>query len=175
MRKDESGKIILRENWFLKYFWGRNFWRWLIQKQIFTDKKEKTKKGNPKYPLNICVLFWGSVWAPFGLILTLIWAPFAFIGFYVLVGLFVGIGFFFGFPFVFVDDYCQGDQKMYHQYKRFGKDDEKKIPIVPWEIVAIGLLIWLIVRKSFLIPRQTIGFIYSASQVPNVWIVVVVI
>lgn len=175
MRKDESGKIVLRENWFLKYFWGRNFWRWLIQKQILADKKERADKGNPKYPSNICVLFWGSVWAPFGLILTLIWAPIAFVGLLMVISLFACIGFFFGFVIVFADDYYRGHKELYHRYKKFGKHDEKKIPIAPWEIAAIGLLIWLIVRKSFLFPRWIIGSTYSVLQMPVVWIVVIVI
>lgn len=87
----------------------------------------------------------------------------------ILVGLFIGVGFFFGFPIVRAKDYWRGEMKTYHHYKRYGKNDEKKISIVPWEVVAAGLFIWLVFMKNFLIPRTITMFLYST---PIVWLIV---
>ena len=61
MRK-ENGVWHIKENWFLRYFWGTNFLIFLLS-SVFQEALDE----DYKYPKTLCSLIWGSV---IGLILA---------------------------------------------------------------------------------------------------------
>ena len=164
MKKDANGRIVLKENFFLKYLWGTNFWRFMMNKTF----RWNLIKNNPLKPKNLCSLFWGSVLvAPLCWIFTI---PLALVFFILVVMLFgclcltSAISFLFGFmmvSFLHPERYqYHHSEKMFefHPYRRYGRGDEKRMLIAPWYIWLPTLLVWLLIKKNFLIPRTIINF-----------------
>ncbi len=63
----------------------------------------------------------------------------------------------------------------FHPYKRYGKNDEKRMKIVPWQIVLPTLFIWWMIATSFSVPRTIATGTYSAIASSIFWFVVMVI
>ncbi len=116
----KDGVWHIKKNWFLKYVWGLNLYR-------YPDER--------KYPNNLCSLCRGSsllgmVFLPIVLCIIIVLSCFYFVVIVVVV--------FFGF--YFSPEYNIGYKKI--QWK--GK--MKRIPIAAWEICVVGGVIYLLVK-----------------------------
>jgi len=158
MRRDKLGRIVFREKnfkimvTFLKYFWGANLFRFLIPRVYKLTIVGGLYPEKPHYPKNIWILIWGSVLGvvfclPTALILSLFILLVAGIlgWFFALVA--VIVGFLLGFVF----DFRKKSRDAFHPYRTYGKRNEKRLPLAPWHIWLPALVIWLLIRKDFLI------------------------
>ncbi len=171
MKKNESGMFVFKEGFFVKNFWGRNMCD-MVGCFLLGGGRDIS------YPKNLCILFWGTVFAPFAWILAL----FVLSPIIVLLGFLCYLfAFFFGFmPVLCKKEYHLRKAKkmnpiLCHDYKRYGEKDEKKILFVPWEICSLLVIIWVIFKNNFSFPRGTAVTVFALVTSYIVWIVIGVI
>ncbi len=126
-------------------------------------------RKKPRYPKNLCSLFWGSVLgAPLCWFFTILWALIVLLFWaivYAVVLLVGAVGFLFGFVFTLSGEYPE----LFHPYRFYGKRDEKRMPVAPWHIWLPALLIWLFVMKDFLIAKSIAKlFVWLFGQI--IWV-----
>jgi hypothetical protein len=144
MKKDACGRIVMKENFFLRYFWLMNLINF-IGSLLF--------KGNrpfePSYPKNRCTRFWGFVLMPviWAVALVCLFAYLMLMAFVItILSLLVLIIFPFGFAIVWPwheEKYIhyQRNKPFIHPYRRYGLRNEKKFP-APWWFWLPVLLVW---------------------------------
>lgn len=166
MNKDADGNIVMKENFWLRYFWGTNLIKF-IESLLF----KISSPFEPNYPRNRCTLFWGFILAPVLWIIVLVLGS-------IVLGL-LAIGYFcfaivyffttlviFPFGFVLV---CPWRRKKYilyhnympfqfHPYRRYGLNDEKKFPAL-WWLWLPALLIWPFRGEYFYVLKGAVNFI----------------
>lgn len=175
MKKDRLGRIVSNEeNFFLKYLWGANFWRFLVQGiwNLLAIKYPGDDAKKPSYPKNTCSLLWGTFpGAPLCWALTLFCSPFC-LSLGLVIWCIIIIAFLFGFVGDFRADKYRGfyeKDKTFHPYMKYGRWNEKRLPIAPWYIWAPALLIWLLIIKDFMVSKYIAGvFVLLSRQI--VWV-----
>lgn len=162
MKKDENGNIVIKDNFFLRYFWFLNFIMF-VGALLFKEQRP----FEPSYPGNRLTWFLGFALIP------IIWAIalFAFFLFLMITcyGFFIYLClalFIFPFGFVIVWPWnekkyinCKTDRPSIHPYRRYGLNDEKKFP-APWWFWLPTLLIWPFKGEYFYVAKMVIQNIF---------------
>ncbi len=159
MYKNADGKFVVKGGIFLTYFWGRNFYRFLLGGLLIEDDEKK----EPHFPKNICSLFWGSIFAPLWWLLscTIAVPVYSVIAvFIVLFIAYIGLAFLFGFVIRSNADSKSGS-RIFYPYRMYGEKGSKELPIVPWHILVPALVLWFIYRNFSTISDTTVTFVTS--------------
>ncbi|MBD3282301.1 MAG: hypothetical protein GF387_01710 [Candidatus Portnoybacteria bacterium] len=170
--KKENGQLIFKKGFFIKYLWGFNSF-------FFILNKFEVRYKAPKYPKDICSLFWGSIIAPLvwiGNALYILLFTIGILGIIVMLlcmnAIEISLKFFFGtLPRKETISLIEPPQTMFHPYKRYGEYDEKKLLFAPWEIVTFLLVIYLAIR-NFSLTKKGAAYI---CQMPIFWIAMIII
>ncbi len=181
MRILEDGSIAFKEkNFFLRYLWGANFYRFLMPKILkltVVFKGDARDIKDPQYPKNLCSLFWGSVLgAPLCWFFTVVasilllvagvvvWCCLIIMLIFIVTVVFP-IGFLLGFlPNLSRDRKTKDIDISFNPYRVYSKKNNKRLPLAPWHIWLPVLVIWLLVMKDFLIIKS-VAYFFSHSVV----------
>lgn len=143
--RDENGVLNFKRRGIINWIYGTNC--------------ERSMSGK-KIPKNICQLFWGVFGGIlFGVFMLTVAIPLSLIG-----DVFV---LFFG---VVPRGWLLGGAC--HPYKRFGKNNEKRLWIAPWEIAVVLFLLFNIDRVT-LSARDAANIAISAVSSAVLWIAIV--